>query len=86
MILNQTQAHCEECLCAANNSNAQSAAVRQICEADSRVLILAFAFVPRGFSREEIKTKSAPSVPFYLYQNDNGPPPAVMRACKHQHY
>lgn len=57
---------CKVYLCEANNSKAQSAAVRQICEADSGVLILAFAFVPRGFCREEIKTKSSPSVCFHL--------------------
>ena len=57
---------CRVYLCVANTNNTQSAtaAVKQICEADSSVLILAFAFVPRGLSREKIKTKSSPSVLF----------------------
>lgn len=52
-------------------------AAKHICEADSGVLILAFAFVPRGFIGEEIKTKSSLSVPFCLSQSHNGPLPGA---------
>lgn len=54
-----------------NNTQSTTAAAKQICEADSGVLILAFAFVPRGFSKEEIKTKSSPSILFSCVPKSN---------------
>lgn len=55
-----------------NRTRSSTAAVEQICEADSGVLILAFC-VPKGFSREEIKHKELSLCPRYLYHSHHNP-------------